>query len=101
MFCQNCGKELPAGANACPACGAVVPGHVPAGHPASFQQSLEETRRAVRDLIDRTAQLTKRVAARAEDAAKEPSATARKAVDRVTKELDDAARDLERLLKEL
>ncbi|MCR5302593.1 MAG: zinc ribbon domain-containing protein [Lachnospiraceae bacterium] len=29
-FCSNCGKEIPDGANACPACGAPVTGGVPA-----------------------------------------------------------------------
>jgi len=28
-FCNNCGKELPVGANACPNCGAAVQGAVP------------------------------------------------------------------------
>jgi hypothetical protein len=47
------------------------------------------------------AKLSKRVAATAGTAAKDPSGTAKKAADRVKKEVDGALEDLSELLKEL
>lgn len=101
MYCQNCGTELPAGALVCSSCGAIVPGHTSGREPASFRQLLEETRRSAHDLVDSTAKLTKRLASKAETAAKDPSVTAKKAARRVAKELDAAAREVERILQDL
>lgn len=101
MFCQNCGKELPAGAFVCAECGAAVPGHHAGPAQPTFGQLLEETRKSAHDLVESTAHLTKRLASKAEAAAKEPSASAKKAVNRVAKELDAAAREIERILKDL
>ena len=101
MFCQNCGKELPTGALVCAACGAAVPGHHSGPPAATFTQLLEETRKSAHDLVESTAHLTKRLAAKAETAAKDPSASAKKAVNRVAKELDAAAREIERILNDL
>jgi len=101
MFCQNCGKALAAGVLVCAACGAAVPAHHSGPPTATFSQLLEETRRSAHDLVESTAQLTRRLASKAEVAAKEPSASAKKAVNRVSKELDAAAREIERILKDL
>lgn len=101
MYCQNCGKDLPAGALLCSSCGAHVPSYHTGKEPASFRQLLEETRRSAHDLVDSTAQLTKRLASKAETAAKDPSTSAKKAAKRVAKELDAAAREVERILQDL
>jgi hypothetical protein len=101
MFCQNCGKELSAGALGCAACGAVVPGVHVGASTASFSDVLAETRRAAKNLASSTAQLSKRLASKAEKAAKDPSGSAKKAVRRLSKELDAAAREIDRILKDL
>jgi len=101
MYCQNCGKELHSGALSCASCGAVVPGvHVGAA-PASVKELLAEARRAARDLVSTTTTLSAHLATKAEAAAKDPSGSAKKAVHRVAKELDAAARELDRILRDL
>jgi ABC-type transporter Mla subunit MlaD len=101
MYCQNCGKELAPGAASCGACGAGVPGHPTGGEAASLSQLLEETRRAARDLAQSSAELTKRLASRADAVRRDPKGSAKKAVDRAAKELDAAAHEVERILKDL
>jgi len=101
MYCQNCGQELAAGVSQCAACGAAVPGHTPSGGHSSINQLLEDTRRAAHELVETTSELTKRFAAKAESATKDPAAAANRAAQRVLKELDDAGHEIERLLKEL
>jgi uncharacterized protein Yka (UPF0111/DUF47 family) len=101
MFCQNCGKKLSAEALSCTACGAVVPGVHVNSSPASFSELLAETRRAARNLASSTAQLSKHLASKAQRAAKDPSGSAKKAVHRLAKELDAAAREIDKILKDL
>jgi zinc-ribbon domain len=101
MYCQNCGKELPPDARSCGGCGAVVPtGHRPKPTP-TVHQLVTETRRVARDLMSATAQLSREAAHQAEAAGRDPKGTAKRAAHRVAKELDDAAKEIERILKEL
>jgi len=67
----------------------------------ALKEAIEATRRAAIDLTVATAHLTKRVAEKADAAAKDPAGSARKAADRIAKGLNDMVRDLDRLLKEL
>jgi hypothetical protein len=67
----------------------------------SLKEAVEATRRAAKDLASASARLTKRVLDRAETAAHEPSATAKKAAHRVAQELDAAAKEIDRILKDL
>ena len=66
-----------------------------------FREALEATRRAARDLTVATAHLTKRLAEKAEVAMKDPSGSAKQAVDKVAKGLNHLVDDLDRLLKDL
>lgn len=101
MYCQNCGKELPVGALSCASCGAVVPGvHVGAA-PASVQELLAEARRAARELVSATAQLSTHLASKAEAVAKDPSGSVKRTVHRAAQELDAAAREIDRILRDL
>jgi hypothetical protein len=58
-------------------------------------------KRAAKDLGDATAKLSKRVAATAGSAAKDPSGTAKKAAERVKKDIDEALTELSALLNQL
>lgn len=103
MNCTKCGAGLPQGATSCPSCGASVAGAAPAPGPApaSLEELLSETKRAAKDLASSTAQLSKRLFTRAETATKEPRVTAKKVAQRAAKELEAAAREVERILKDL
>ncbi|MGD0250276.1 MAG: zinc ribbon domain-containing protein, partial [Thermoplasmata archaeon] len=104
--CIRCGTEVPVGAKYCPACGfACSPSSTEGSSGSSSRDPLElallEAKRAAKDLAEAMAKLSKRVAATAGTAAKDPSGTAKKAADRVKKEVDGALEDLSELLKEL
>jgi hypothetical protein len=101
MYCQNCGKEIPSGAYTCTACGAVVPGSHRGSSVPSVHQLVQETRRAARELASATANLSRHLASRAESAARDPSGSAKKVAHRVAKELDAAADEIDRILKDL
>ncbi len=66
-----------------------------------IDEALRETRRAARELVKATAHLSKRLIGRAERAARDPTAAAAKVGRRVAKELDEASRAIERILKHL
>jgi uncharacterized Zn finger protein (UPF0148 family) len=103
MYCQRCGAVLPAGTMTCPACGfapAAAPATEPAA-PASLEQLLAETKHAAKDLATSTAQLSKRLLTKARTAAKDPSGSAKKVAHRAAKELEAAAREIDRILKDL
>jgi zinc-ribbon domain len=101
MFCQQCGKELPAGATTCPSCGAAVGGRAGASFSGTLDQAVTEAKRAAKDLLQATAQITRQAADHAEAAGKDPAGTAKKVAHRVAQELDDAARKIDQALKDL
>lgn len=71
---------------------------MPAGE---FEEALGETKRAAKDLAAATARLTKRLLSKADEAAKEPSATVKKAAHRVAQELDAMSKEIDKLLRDL
>ncbi len=103
MYCAQCGKELPSKMSACPACGFVTTGARAAPGPATetLEQILKETKRAAHELAQASARLSTRLVEKAQTAAKEPKATAKKAAHQVAQELDAVAREIDRLLKEI
>ena len=114
MYCSQCGHELPTNATACPACGYSSVGTSPPPAAASstnappppssgdtVDQILTETKKAAHELADASARLSKRLVARAQTAAKDPTGSAKKAAKRVAKELDAAAKEIDRILKSL
>jgi len=66
-----------------------------------LREAMDATRRAALDLTVATARLTKRIAEKAEDAAKDPGGSARKAADKVAKGLNEMVTELDRILKDL
>jgi len=64
-------------------------------------EMLRDTKRAAKDLAKATARLSKKLLSRAEAAAKDPSGSAKKVGHRVSKELDAATREIERVLRDL
>lgn len=101
MYCQNCGKEIASGAYSCASCGAVVPKSHRGSASTSVHQLVQETRRAARELASATAKLSRGLASKAESAASDPSGAAKKVAHRVAKELDAAAEEIDRILKDL
>ncbi len=104
MYCQNCAHELPSGATACPSCGFAVPGsgsHAGSSGPSSLDQVLHETKRAAQDLAASAGKLSERLLAKAGTAAKDPTGSAKKAVKRVAHELEEASREIDRILRDL
>ena len=111
MYCSQCGHGLPTNAATCPACGfspaapASSPGPwtTPPPAPSSdpVDEILHETRKAARELADATARLSKRLMREARTAAKDPSGSAKKAAKKVAQELDSAAKEIDRILKDL
>jgi uncharacterized Zn finger protein (UPF0148 family) len=103
MNCAHCGAGLAEGATTCPSCGAAVtrltPPPPPA--PASFDELLADTKRAAKDLAASTARLSRQLLVKAETAAKNPPAAAKKVAHRAAKELEAAAREVDRILKDL
>jgi len=102
MYCQQCGKQLPTGASACPSCQAsVVPPPSRTSYSDPVDQAAADLKRAADELISTTVRLSKELAAKAEAAAKEPSESAKKAVRRVGDEIDRVAKQVDKVLKEL
>lgn len=102
MYCQTCGKELPGGATSCPSCHATVFYPPPPPNPSDpLDQILSDVKHAASDLLAGSARLSGRLADHAEAAAKDPSGSAKKAARRVAKELDAAAKEVDRVLKGL
>lgn len=102
MYCSHCGKELMPGSLTCAACGFVSAAPTPAAvPPASLEQLLSETRHAAKDLAKSTSQLSKRLISKAKTAAKDPSGSAKKVAHRAAKELDAAAREIDRIIRDL
>ncbi len=104
MYCQNCAHELPSGATACPACGYAVPGmgaHAGSSAASSIDQVLHDTKQAAKELAASAGKLSERLVAKAGTAAKDPAGSAKKAVKRVAHELEEAAHEIDRIVREL
>lgn len=104
MYCQHCGQELPSGALTCPSCGAATPAGASrsgGSPPPSLEDVLSETKRAAQDLAASAARLSERLLSKAGVAAKDPKGSAKKAVKRVAKELEGAAREVDRIVRDL
>jgi len=103
MYCVQCGKEIPAGSPTCPACGFnAMPGaRGGSGGTVSFDQAVRELRSAARDLARSARGFSKRVGAEAQKAADDPAGAARRAARKAAQELDHAASEVERVLRDL
>lgn len=105
MYCAHCGATLPEGTTVCGSCGftTTTPAPAPSGSRSSdpVEELLQETRRAVKDLAAATAKLSKRVATHADELAKDPSGTARRARDRLKKEIGSLVHDVSDVLEKL
>jgi cell division septum initiation protein DivIVA len=102
MYCPQCGKELAPGNLTCAACGFISPAApAPSAAPPSFEQLVSETKHAAKDLAKSTAHLSKRMFSKAQTAAKDPSGSAKKVAHRAAKELEAAAREIDRILRDL
>jgi uncharacterized Zn finger protein (UPF0148 family) len=97
MDCRFCGAALPAAAAYCPACGKPTavpppPGAPPSPNRVALDDAVSEARRAMDELANATAHVSHSVVRSAKAAVKDPSAAAKKAMERLARELD-AARD--------
>jgi uncharacterized Zn finger protein (UPF0148 family) len=101
MFCQQCGKEIPAGSPTCPACGYFAMPRGSTHAPGSMEEAVSELKRSAKELARATALLSKRVVEKAGTAAQDPSGTAKRTTRAVAKELDKAAQEIERVLRDL
>lgn len=66
-----------------------------------LEDAIRETKKAAKDLALATTKLTRHLLRTAQAAARNPSASAKKAADRAAKELGEAARDVERIIRKL
>jgi cell division septum initiation protein DivIVA len=103
MFCAQCGKEIPSGSPTCPACGAfaVPPGPARATRSPTVDEAVAQLKGAAKDLARSAQELSKRVAVEARKAADDPTGSAKRATRKVADELDNAARTIERVLRDL
>lgn len=101
MYCYSCGKPLPEGADKCPACQAPVLRPPAAAAGDAVDQFVADVRKSTRELIHGSIELSKHVASKAGDAAKDPKGSAKKASHRVAEGLREIARDLDKELKDL
>ncbi len=99
VYCQQCGRELPAGSVTCPSCHSRVGGF--AASDISLDAVVIEVRRAAKELAAASSQLAQHVAAKADRAAKDPSGSAKRGARRVAKELDKVRAEIEKILHDL
>lgn len=69
--------------------------------PSELEEALSEAKRAAKDLAVASARLTKKLIGKADQAAKNPSASVKKAAHQVAKELESMSKDIDQLLKGL
>lgn len=105
MYCAHCGSELPSDGTVCARCGfstqAPAPARSSGGSPDPVEELLRETKRAVNDLAAATVKLSQRFGTHAEAAAKDPSGTAKRALDRLKKDIDSLVNDVTNALNKL
>jgi hypothetical protein len=104
MFCYACGKPLPEGAQACPACGTRVPVPPPPPGPAQTNptdQIIADLKRSAKDLGAASARLSKRLAEKADSAAHDPKGSAKRVAHRINEAAETLAHDVDKLLQDL
>lgn len=103
MYCQQCGKEIPSGATACPACGFTVApaGSRPSAGAGSIDEAVSELKRAANEFGRAAASLSQRMAEKAGRAAKNPPESAKRVTRKVAQELDKVAKEIDRMLRDL
>jgi len=102
MYCQGCGRELPAGSRTCPACGFLAePPPSAASSPGTIEELVAELKRTAKELGRDAAQLSQRVVGKAGEVAKDPPASAKRVTRKVAQELDKAAKEIDRILRDL
>jgi methyl-accepting chemotaxis protein len=74
---------------------------MPSGNPNSVEEIVADAKRAAKDLASATLRLSRHLIDKAEHAARDPSASAKKAMRRVSEELHEAGKEVERLLRKL
>ncbi len=67
----------------------------------TLEDALGEAKKAARELASASARLSKALIDKAESAARNPQGTARKATKAVAHELDSAAKEINRILRDL
>jgi hypothetical protein len=67
----------------------------------TLKDAIEATRKAAVELASASVRLTKRVLDKADAAAQDPSGSVKKVAQRAAKELDSAAKEIDRLLQKL
>ncbi len=67
----------------------------------SIDDALSDAKDAAKQLASAATRLSKKLLAKAETAARNPSGSAKKVAHRVAKELDAASREIDRILKDL
>jgi hypothetical protein len=66
-----------------------------------LEEALGEAKKAAKDLARSSAELARRLLAKAERAARDPRGSAKRAARTTAKELESAAREIDQLLKKL
>jgi HEPN domain-containing protein len=103
MYCQGCGRELPTGNLTCPACG--FSNHAPgtaAPPPASSVEDLvADLKRTAKELARDAAKLSQRVVDKAGEVARDPPKSAKRVSKKVAEELDKAAKEIDRIIRDL
>ncbi len=103
VYCQGCGRELPSGVLICPACGYATPG---AGEGASARtgsvdELVADLKRTAKQLGRDAAKLSQRAVDKAGEVARNPPDAAKRVSKKVARELDKAAQEIDRILRDL
>jgi zinc ribbon protein len=105
MKCSNCNAELTEGALFCSQCGRAVgsaPPASPGGRPTdSLEQIIHEASRAAKEAAVTAARFSKKAFEKADVAMQHPGTTAKSVARRAIKELDEARKDLEKVIDDL
>lgn len=103
MYCQGCGRELPSGVLTCPACGFAtsVPGAAPSARTGSVDELVADLKRTAKELARDAAKLSQRAVDKAGEVARDPSNAAKRVSKKVADELDKAAQEIDRILRDL
>jgi len=100
MYCQQCGKELPPNSLSCPACGFKADPPRSASS-SSTEDVVADLKHSAKELVRATAKLTQRAAEKADVVANDPKGSAKRVSRKVSEELDKAAKEVDRILREL
>jgi len=103
MYCQGCGRELPSGVLTCPGCGFANqdPGATSSARTGSVDELVADLKRTAKELARDAAKLSQRAVDKAGEVARDPPKTAKRVSKKVAEELDKAAQEIDRILREL